>query len=389
MTFQGKCGPSVEGLPESFKNKSDNERAELDERYDEDPVYRKTMGPSIELYLETGYLHSLDDLQIDIDFGNLGSVRGICKYVPNSSTGESEKLNIEWRIGPDFNANTAFISKHDNSNADEKMFLGLYFQDRVVEYVSPMKQSVVDFIKRARAAPKGTAFVNWKRPNDYEAADEFENINDEDEWYITLAKLNDPRMAHHYGDGGYTTLSVLTLYIICVNCHWFDTFPIMVTKENEQMFEIADDFCQQISGSRSYSTGYGNLTAFERICKNIIKNFPPMEAKSNYNVWKGGYDHAQGLMLVLSNNFEQAMWDYTHVDDPNRVEDLHGDFLCLFGSYMNPASAPSDTAREQLQRDLDFNDEHLRAGVFVVDAENEHKELFASTVAMCLKNVAE
>ena len=79
------------------------------------------------------------------------------------------------------------------------------------------------------------------------------------------------------------------------------------------------------------------------------------------------------------------MWDYNMVDDPIRVEELEGNFLRLFGSYMQPDLAPSDVAREQLQRDLDFNDEHLRAGVFYYSTKDDQTELFSETVAKCLK----
>ena len=60
-------------------------------------------------------------------------------------------------------------------------------------------------------------------------------------------------------------------------------------------------------------------------------------------------------------------------------------FECLV-SYMQPACAPSDAAKEQLNDNLDFNDQHLKAGVFVSDAKNDHEELFSSTFAMCVKD---
>lgn len=48
------------------------------------------------------------------------------------------------------------------------------------------------------------------------------------------------------------------------------------------------------------------------------------------------------------------------VDDLIRVEKLIGNFCRVFGSYVSPENAPSDTAREQLQRDQNLNDEHIR-----------------------------
>jgi hypothetical protein len=41
--------------------------------------------------------------------------------------------------------------------------------------------------------------VNWKQPfhlDDDDDPSDFINIVDEDKWYFTIAKLNDPRMAH-------------------------------------------------------------------------------------------------------------------------------------------------------------------------------------------------
>ena len=318
--------------------------------------------------------------------GSFGNVRGICicKCVE-----ESEELYIEWRCGPEYDEGDSFVSKHD----DEEV-IALYVQDRDtsncswIEFITTMKDTVLSFISNVRYAPNGTSFVNWKRANEYEeTSDNFMNINDEDKWYITLAQLNDPSMAHQYGSpsDAYPMWALLTLYSICVNCHGFDSFPIMVTNVNEQLFNVADDMCRQVSGG-SGRTGYGNIIGFERIVQKIMKDYPPKKAKIDYNVWKGGYIHAQALMLVLSSEFEQAMWDYNMVDDPERVENLVGNFLRVFGSYMQPACAPSDAAKEQLNDDLDFNDQHLKAGVFVSDAKNDHEELFSSTFALCVKD---
>lgn len=363
--FEGKCGPSVDELPK---------------------------GPNIALWAETGYQNNLSGLQIDYDFGNFGNVRGICTYIE-----ESDEFQIEWRHGPDFHKKTSFISKHNGDNAHD--IIGMYVQEKSnkehcdwIQYIEEglMKESLLDFLKIVQSAPGGTKFVNWKQPFHLDDDPDFINIVDEDKWYFTMAKLNDPRMAHVYGGDGYSTLSVLTLYLICVHFHGFyEPLPIMVTKDNEQIFKLSDMMCPQLSGSSSshggVPLGYGQLMTFERIITRITTEYPPNEAKTNYNVWKGGYHNAQALMLVLSSKFEEAMWDYDMVDDPIRVEKLIGNFCRVFGSYMSPVNAPSDEAREQLQRDLNLNDEHLRAGVFFFDAESEQKDLFSETVARCLK----
>ena len=64
-------------------------------------------------------------------------------------------------------------------------------------------------------------------------------------------------------------------------------------------------------------------------------------------------------MLVLSNDFEEAMWDYNMVDDLERLGRLITGFLVVFTTFMLPSSAPSDSAKEQLKRDLDFNRKHF------------------------------
>lgn len=339
--FEGRCGPSVDdGLPEVFKNAGEDEEWNLYKRYDEDASFRKTIGPNITLWAEYGDPTTLCGLQIDLDFGTFGNVRGICNYIEDSK----EELKIEWRIGPDFNEKTSFVSKHDYCGGDEyhtlENTLALYIQDKDKskyewsEYVKPMEKTALNFLQRVRAAPEGTKFVNWKQPPyTEEDSSEFEKIIDEDKWYITMAKLNDPRMAHMYGGGEYPTLAVLTLYLICIQFHGEASLPIMVTKEKEEVFKLSDTMCRQVTGTRGPYTGYGNLTAFERITAKILKDYPPTEARTNYNIWKEGYTHAQALMLVLSSKFEEAMWDYNMVDDPIRVEELEGNFLRVFGSY--------------------------------------------------------
>ena len=78
MVFEGRFGPLVEGLPESFRNISEEENETLILKYEEDPVFRETIGPNIELWSENGSCSSLNNLQIDIDLGSFGNVRGIC-----------------------------------------------------------------------------------------------------------------------------------------------------------------------------------------------------------------------------------------------------------------------------------------------------------------------
>lgn len=91
----------------------------------------------------------------------LGKVRGIVKC-------DDSKVAIEWRLGPNFDATDAFISKNNADEAEE--IIGLYVQDKDktnydwFQYITPMKESAIKFIQSARDAPEGTTFVDWKRP---------------------------------------------------------------------------------------------------------------------------------------------------------------------------------------------------------------------------------
>ena len=389
-TFKGKCGQSVEGLPDAWKGIEGDEREDIWYKYDDDASYRKTIGgPYIGIFAEDdGCISALTGLQIDLNFGHFGNVRGIC-----NGEKECDEFEIEWRCGPDYKKESAFVSKHEGGYDA----IAYYFQGRGPDEVQErcmaqsskccMAQSAVDFVSQARSAPKGTRFVNWKEPS-YE--DIFDDINDEDKWKLTLARLNDPKMAHHYGraSDAYPTLAFLAVYTIMANQSTYcaNRLPIMVTNENERIFSLADDMCRQISSVSSYGCGYGNLIGFEQIVEKIKNEYAPME---DYDVWKGGYAHSQALMLVLSNDFEEAMWDYDMVNDLERLDKLVVNFLLVFASYMRIASVPSDAARDQLKKDLDFNDKHLKAGIFVSYAESNHEKLFSSTIALCVKNDGE
>lgn len=162
--------------------------------------YRKSIGPNIPLWVENECPHAIFGLQFDLDFGTFGNVRGICTYFE-----ESDEFQIEWRHGPDFNKKTPFISKH----GCDKEILGMYVQDKYnsnkvakqyewMEYITPMKESLLDFLKTVRCSPEGSKFVNWKQPFHLDDDPDSINIVDEDEWFFTMAKLNDPRMAYIY-----------------------------------------------------------------------------------------------------------------------------------------------------------------------------------------------
>jgi len=88
MTFEGRCGPSVDELPEVFKNLTDDECCKLEERYENEPIFRREIGPNIPLWAKCGEEYCLDNLQIDIDFGHFGeymistyNIGGIISYV--------------------------------------------------------------------------------------------------------------------------------------------------------------------------------------------------------------------------------------------------------------------------------------------------------------------
>lgn len=381
--FEGRCGPAVEGMPAAWVGLDDEAVEELKEKYYNDRKYRKDVGPSIELFGWDGEFEALEGLQLDIDFGHLGSVRGICR----------EGAKVEFRTGPGYDEGSAFVWK--TTGGGDYEILAWYFQERErpdsLDWLNKdcdVLREGLRFISQVQSAPKGIRFVSWKELYDMDAL--FDGINDEDKWWITLARLNDPKMAHHYGraSDAYPTLTVLLVILLKRYGYCSDgseALPIIVTEENERVFDIADDMCRRITGTADYRCGWGNLIAFERIVEKIKSNYPSKKTKKDHKLWKDGYQQCQALMLVLSEQFEKTMWDYRHVDEPDRVEELIASFLLVFASFMRISSAPSDDARVQLEKDLDFNDQHLRAGEFFFHAKSEHGELFASTLAHCLK----
>jgi len=50
MAFEGRCGSSVDELPEAFKNLTDDECFDLEERYENEPIFRREIGPNIPLW---------------------------------------------------------------------------------------------------------------------------------------------------------------------------------------------------------------------------------------------------------------------------------------------------------------------------------------------------
>ena len=135
----------------------------------------------------------------------LGKVRGIAKKGENV---KGDGLEIEWRIGADYDKQNSFTSQHEDGGE----VIGWYFQEREDDLPQWLKdhpscyirvrQPVLDFINTVKSAPKDTTFVDWQRP--YSTCEDghecsFVNITDEDKWYITLARLNDPKMGRHYG----------------------------------------------------------------------------------------------------------------------------------------------------------------------------------------------
>ena len=176
-------------------------------------------------------------------------------------------------------------------------------------------------------------------------------------------------MAHHYPNDKYPTLALLTLYSICVNAG-SSLFPIMVTEANAQMFKLSDAMCRQVTGTRGWSTGYGNLIAFEIITKKILEDYPPNKANSLYKVWKEGYCHAQALMLVLSDEFEQAMWDYDMCDDPEELGITSGAL-----GLMKALSGASEKMYAQVQEreELELQLERIKL------VQSEHNELHPPT----------
>ena len=93
------------GKPKPTKHEKDPD--ELTEKYLKDQSFRGTIGPGMEVYADWGYPDALFDLQIDLDFGHFGKVRGIAKKGENV---KGDGLEIEWRIGADYDKQNSFTS---------------------------------------------------------------------------------------------------------------------------------------------------------------------------------------------------------------------------------------------------------------------------------------
>lgn len=94
-TFEGKYGPLVEVTSPSWDDLDDEAYEEISSRYSNDPVFCNEIGPSIELFGDHGENEYLFGLQIDVDLGSFGTIRGIVK-----ESYDNYDLGVEWRCGP-------------------------------------------------------------------------------------------------------------------------------------------------------------------------------------------------------------------------------------------------------------------------------------------------
>mmetsp|Transcript_3563 Transcript_3563/g.9114 ORF Transcript_3563/g.9114 Transcript_3563/m.9114 type:complete len:414 (+) Transcript_3563:137-1378(+) len=355
--FEGKCGKSVEAIPPDWES-LDNEAYEDNcIQYYENPAFRDEIGPNIELFGDNGEPESLFGLQIDVNLGLLGTVRGIVK--------KCDDLEVEWRCGPDHQRSTSFVTKHDDSDTINQW----YFQGKNVpswfggEERSSAK-AAFDFVRSLADAPDHVKLVDWKHPYDVE---HMVKGYDEVRWYATMNRLNDPRMAHHYGrkEDAVPTPIVLLVIAMCGSTR----LPTIVAKEKEPLYEKADHMCRLVSGGGG-GVGYGQLMGLEKIIRQIKSDSPAAKARSDANVWRAGYDQAQALMLVLSDEFEESISDYNMVDDLERLANLVADMLGVFITFMTVSLAPK-SAKLVLASEFEFNAKHLAASSFVWVAEED------------------
>lgn len=109
--FEGRRGSSVELADHFYDVADESEDAfeEKKERYYKDTAFRNEVGPMIQLYDYEGEPEALWGLQIDVDLGTFGAVRGIVR--------ECNDLEVEWRCGPNYSKDTSFTTKHEDGDA--------------------------------------------------------------------------------------------------------------------------------------------------------------------------------------------------------------------------------------------------------------------------------
>ena len=229
---------------------------------------------------------------------------------------------------------------------------------------STVRKEALDFVAALKSAPEGQKIVDWKRP--YSAEEIFRGIdgNENDErWQITLNRLNDPEAAECYGspsDAVYPVPFILLCYALSIDNDPRTDLPIIVTEDNATLYELVDEFIKVLVTRDHPRTGYAELLGLEH----IVEQFP-RKAAENENYWENAYRFAQALMLLLSDDYDRPTRDYYMVDDPERLFKLCANILDVFICTMLPSGVPSDSARERLRKDLEFNNYHLREGSFM------------------------
>lgn len=368
-SFEGKQGKDVESenaVSWYYKKKK------LGERYDESAAYRIVKGPSIVLWGESGFDESLFGLQIDLDFGVFGSLRGIVQK-------QHDPFKISWRCGPDFDKRSGETFISTTAMKASEIVAWYYLQkddDDRPSWVNTDNEHVgeeaLNFVHSLKSAVEGTKLVNWQ-PLPNEAHGFFQHsqkYDSEERMYVTLSKLNDPEGAMFYGSGKiYPVPFLLAMYAYSINIDPSTALPILTNEENKELFTYVDRFAHFLvkrDDDNDGRPGFKQLGGLEAIVEEYSN-----EKINSEKAWKKAYLFAQALMLLLSDKYEEPIRSYHMVDDLDRLHKLCTGILNVFNSAMSPSRAPNDATLAQLKKDLQFNSHHLNHGSFITIVTDE------------------
>lgn len=186
--------------------------------------------------------------------------------------------------------------------------------------------------------------------------------NNEDRWYVTLARLNDPDAAKFIAPGikGFPTPLVLTLIMVVHDYDPSTKLPTIVTEENREIFELADGFARKLTNTR---TEKGQVAALEKLIHSVA-----YKAKDKDD-WHSAYRHAYALILTLSENFEETHDRWTYFDEQERLSKAIEKFITCLGSILlNP---PTEATKTIVTKEMSVLRGHLEAGSFVSFVDDE------------------
>ncbi|CAB9498746.1 expressed unknown protein [Seminavis robusta] len=334
---------------------------EMDEattdRYEEDAAFRKEYGPSVAHYGFCGENLSLEGLQIVLDYGHVGTCVGTVRV------DDSDELKTAWTCSPKHDEE--FVFKMETDQVLAYYFLGKD-SGKEPDWVKSDTDEV-DYGKYASSflsLPESAKLVNWAVP--VSANDFFPDIVDaedpDERWWATMARLNDPKAAHVIGPGikGFPTPIVLTIVLLTKDFDPGSTnLPTLVTKDNKEVFALADQFTRQIN----------NGSQIHKLEK-LVQNVSSAAKKNKKNNWRKAYIQVHALILTLSDNFEASNNSWTFTDDCERQDKIAKNIVQVVASVL--LHPPSNAMKALVDKDMTTSlREHLKAGSFTQFVEED------------------